>query len=868
MNQIRIHFIAFVLIIVAFAAVAIVSIQSWKSVQYAFSDLNATSIPILMRASQISLDISQARTEFFRFINKYEPSPYLIQKRIEQIQGNLAWIGQKSIPPKSRELIDALQDNTERFQSLLKLMEFHMSRQHSIDALLTSNTLTSAGATLSSLSGKLQDDLWNFVINENEASHQNILQNNAMLSGISTIIIMILICGVLAQNRVLQGQVEQRTVELQDRLHDLHQSREALRESEKRFRLAYQTSPDSINLNRLDDGAYIDVNDGFTRIMGYSNEDVIGKTSLELNIWQRDEDRKRLVHGLSQNGYVENLEAQFVGKDGVIRHGLMSAAILKIDGEDVIISTTRDISRFKQAEKAVWESTERFQKVFNSQQDAIFVLDAQIPSRVLECNQAASNIFGYEAHEMIGGTLEKLHIDKSHQKKFQQFLLSAIQTNGKLIDFEFSMMRKGGNVFPSEHSVFELKNDAGARSGWVSVIRDLTERKQIETRLRQAQKMETIGNLAGGIAHDFNNILFPIIGMSELLLEDLTPGSLQHANAHEILKAGKRGSDLVRQILAFGRQSDINLMPVRLQQILRDVLKLSRATIPSNIDIIQDIQSDCGMVLADPTQLHQIAMNLITNAYHAVEQTGGSISIELKAGVNDSGKLPANLPQTAHYALLTIKDSGCGIDPAIMGNIFDPYFTTKKKGKGTGLGLAVVYGIVRELNGDIEVSSRAGDTRFHVYLPLIDHKESPVSDQSPNIPRCGNERILVVDDEVAIVGLEKQMLERHGFHVTMQTSSVNALRLFADDPHAFDLVITDMSMPQMTGDRLAKELITIRPDIPIIICTGFSERIDHEKAQAVGISGFLMKPIVKDELLEMIGVLLDAGKPQSKAHDA
>jgi len=792
----------------------------------------------------------------------------LIEKRIAQIQANLAWIGQKNIPPKSRNLIDALHDNTARFQSLLKLMESHMNRQHSVDALLTSNKLTSSGTTLSSLAGNLQEDIWQFVINGNEASQQKILKNNAVLSGISTIIIMLLICGVLIQNRVLQGRVQERTAELQDRLHDLHHSREALRESEKRFRLAYQTSPDSINLNRLDDGIYIDVNEGFTRIMGYNRDEVIGKSSLELNVWRRDEDRKRLVRELRQNGYVENLEAQFVGKDGMIRHGLMSAAILKIDGDNVIISTTRDITGFKQAEKALWESTERFQKVFNSQQDAIFILDAQAPARVLECNQAACAIFGYDAHEIIGDTLEKLHIARAHQKKFHNFFLSAIQTNGKLIDFEYSMMRKNGNVFPTEQSVFELKNDAGARSGWITVIRDLTERKQIETRLRQAQKMETIGNLAGGIAHDFNNILFPIIGLSELLLEDLAPGSLEHANVYEILKAGQRGSDLVSQILAFSRQSDVHPAPVRFQQILKEALKLSRATIPSNIEIIQDIQLDCGLIMADPTQLHQIAMNLITNAYHAVERSDGSISVGLKEIMYDAEKLPVNLPQAARYAMLTIKDTGCGIDPAIMGNIFDPYFTTKIKGKGTGLGLAVVYGIVRKLKGDIKVSSQEGETIFNVYLPLVDQTVEPVSSQSKKIFRFRDERILVVDDEAAIVDMEKQILERHGLRVSVQTSSLDALRLFADNPRAFELVITDMSMPHMTGDRLAKELKAIRPDIPIIICTGFSERINQKKAEAFGISGFLMKPIVKDELLEMIGALLDAETPQQKVHTA
>ena len=325
-------------------------------------------------------------------------------------------------------------------------------------------------------------------------------------------------------------------------------------------------------------------------------------------------------------------EFRIVRPNGEIRHLKAHAAVSR-DNSGAPLKMTGinyDITDQKQAEAALWESTERFQKVFNSQLDAIFVLNAEFPARIVECNTASEKVFGYEPQELIDETIEKLHVDASHRKRFQDKLYASIEREGHLSDFEFIMKRKDGTLFPSEHSVFELKSDSGERTGWVSIIRDLTERKELEKRLMQAQKMESIGNLAGGIAHDFNNLLFPIIGMSELLLEDLPAGSLEHENAGQILKAGLRGSDLVKQILAFSRQSEKKMIPTRIQKVLGEVMSLSKSTIPSYIEIHQDIQPDCGMVMADSTQIHQVAMNIITNAYHALADSRGRISVMLK----------------------------------------------------------------------------------------------------------------------------------------------------------------------------------------------------------------------------------------------
>lgn len=760
----------------------------------------------------------------------------------------------------------------------------------------------------------------------------------------------------------------------------------AVFESEQKFRLAFQTSPDAINLNRLEDGMYLEINQGFTQIIGYTREEVIGKTSLELNIWKNPADRKRLVEGLQKEGYVENLEAEFVGKNNRVKDGLMSARILKINNENIIISITRDYTERKHIERAlkaseerfqlamdaskdgiydwdletttiyyspgwkrmlgyepdelpndfsVWETlthpddvkaswtmlnevvegkrarfekefkmrhkeghwvnilsrasvfkndhtgktrivgthvdvserkrieeelkltTERFQKIFNSQLDAIFVLDNQNPPRVVEVNRSGEDMFGYSPLEMIGTTTESIHVSKKHLLSFQNSLFAALDSNGYLSNFEFSMKRKNGSVFPTEHVVVELLDAAGQRIGWVSVVRDISEKKKMEERIQYSQKMESIGNLAGGIAHDFNNILFPVVGIAEMLVEDLLPGSPEQENANEILQAGRRGAELVQQILAFSRQHDHKLSPTRLQFVIKEVLKLTRASIPANIEIKQYLQPDCGLILADSTQLHQIGMNLITNAYHAVQDTGGWINVEvremeIKKELQDLDLVPGK------YATLIVSDNGIGISKRHLDKIFDPYFTTKEKGKGTGLGLSVVYGIVKEHKGDIKVMSEPGKgTSFQIYIPVM--ISSPIEEKTSGglfLP-MGSERILLVDDEVPIAKLEKEMLERLGYSVSKRTSSVDALDAFVANPNDYDIVITDMSMPHMTGDQLAREIFKIRPDFPIIICTGFSERVNKEEAYAMGIKGFLMKPVVKSDLAKEVRRVLD-----------
>ncbi len=430
---------------------------------------------------------------------------------------------------------------------------------------------------------------------------------------------------------------------------------------------------------------------------------------------------------------------------------------------------------------------------------------------------------------------------------------------GKDHEFEYRMIAADGRIIWIRDIVTVLKeNKPPLMRGYFF---DITEQKKIAKQLQQAQKMESIGSLAGGIAHDFNNLLFPIVGLSEMMLDDFPPESMERKNIQEIFKAGTRGRELVQQILSFSRQSDHQPIPVHIQKILKEVLKLCRATIPADITITKDIQIDCGPVMADPTQIHQITMNLITNAFHAVESFGGTITVKLRQIDFNHGDDPAVQLASGPCAVLSVIDTGPGIDPAVMNKIFDPYFTTKEKGKGTGLGLATVYGIVKAHGGDIRVYSEAGNgCSFHVYLPVMEKPAdtAPEKQQAP-LP-TGTEHILLVDDEAPIVHMEQQMLERLGYTVDPHFSSPDALKAFRKNPDKYDLIVSDMSMPQMTGKKLAEELLKIRPDIPIIICTGFSERFNKEQARAMGIMGFLMKPLVTADMAKEVRRVLDAGK--------
>ena len=501
-------------------------------------------------------------------------------------------------------------------------------------------------------------------------------------------------------------------------------------------------------------------------------------------------------------------------------------------------------------EKELQESEEKYRSMMESMDESTYICSSDFHIEYMNpamIERVGRDATGELCYEVLYG----------FEEKCPWCVKDRVINDGEVIKSELLQPSVDQTYLVSHSPVYHADGTVSK----LSIYRDVTELKSVEARLQQAQKMESIGTLAGGIAHDFNNILFPIVALSEMLMEDLEPESVERENAKEIFSAAIRGSELVKQILAFSRQSETKMIPVAIQRIMREVLKLCRSTIPSSIEIIHDIQSECSLVRADPIQIHQIAMNLITNAYHAVQEKNGQISVVLKEIEFTKEDLKSDFLSPGRYAVISVSDNGHGINPDDMKQIFEPYFTTKEKGKGTGLGLAVVHGIVKEHQGDIQVTSELNKgTTFNVLIPIM--KTKPIHrtiDEDVPAPR-GDEHILLVDDEEAVVQMEQKLLDRLGYRVSSFGDSLEALEAFKANPKLYDLVLSDMTMPNMTGERLAKEILAIAPEKPIIICTGFSERLDQAKAMAMGIKGFLLKPVAKAKLAKLLRKVIDEAK--------
>jgi len=389
--------------------------------------------------------------------------------------------------------------------------------------------------------------------------------------------------------------------------------------------------------------------------------------------------------------------------------------------------------------------------------------------------------------------------------------------------------------------------------------RDRQEKRsdKLQAQLRQAQKMEAIGTLAGGIAHDFNNILFNILGFTELAILDVPDGSNIKQDLKGVLKAGRRAEDLVQQILAFSRQREQEKKPLRVSLIVKEAMKFLRASLPTTIELRQNIDKDTGIVEADSTQIHQVLMNLCTNGYHAMKEEGILKVSLMNVYIDADAEKQFPDMSSGPYLRLSVSDTGHGMPPDVKERIFEPYFTTKEIGEGTGLGLAVVHGIVKDHGGAITVYSEPGKgSTFHVYLPVIEKVAESEKETVESIP-TGDECILFIDDDPGLVKIGRQMLERLGYKVSARTSSLEALELFKAKPDRFDMVITDMTMPKMAGDKLSRELIKISPDIPIIICSGFSNMIDEKKAKTMGIREHLMKPVSMQDIARTVRKVLD-----------
>ena len=523
----------------------------------------------------------------------------------------------------------------------------------------------------------------------------------------------------------------------------------------------------------------------------------------------------------------------------------------------------KEVNKRKQAEEAFQESDKKYQTILESIEEGYYEID--LAGNLNFFNESLCKILGYSRDELLGMNNRDYTTQETAKRMYQIFnQIYRTEKSASITDYE--IIRKDGTTRVLELSASLVWNNGANPVGFRGVVRDVSQRlwaerekRKLEAQLQQAQKMEAIGTLAGGITHDFNNILAAIIGYTELAMLDVQEGSKAKQKLKEVQKAGNRAKDLANQILAFSRQSKKELLLVQIRPIVKEALKLLRASLPTTIEIRQKLENDLGNIEADPTKIHQVLMNLCTNAAHAMRENGGILEVSLtKVDLDTDAAARHPDIHLGPYLKLTVSDTGHGMTPKVLERIFDPYFTTKEKGEGTGLGLSVVHGIVKDHRGAITVDSEPGKgTTVHIFLPKMDNaKEAPETEPYLDSIPTGHEHILFIDDEQALGDIGKQLLELLGYKVITRTSSIEALELFRAQPNKFDLIITDMTMPNMTGEKLAKELMKIRPDIPIILCTGFSEQITEKEVKEIGIREFVMKPLVMRDLAKSIRKVL------------
>jgi PAS domain S-box-containing protein len=594
-----------------------------------------------------------------------------------------------------------------------------------------------------------------------------------------------------------------------------------------------------------------------------------------------------------------NIPFQLNTKEGV-RYLSVNASLMKqqpVDGHSIIISIWCDITRQKQAEialqqahdhleqrirertevlietneklsqeiqvskkseQALKQSEEKYRTIFENLQDVYF--EALVNGTILEVSPSVELISQYSRQEILCTPAWDFYANPKERK----YLLEKIKQTGKITDYEIHLKDKDGTIIPCSITAQLHIDISGKPQKMCGILRDIRDRKRTEAerqkfeeQLRHAQKMEAIGSLAGGIAHDFNNILGIIMGYVELTRDDILEDNLMRQNLDQVLAAANRAKDLVNQILAFSRKDEQERKPLYLNEIISEAVQLLKATIPSTIEIRTHIREKLKPILANSSQIHQVIMNICTNAAYAMKEKGGILKIILKEINLEPNGISPNALKPGRYQQLTFTDTGKGMSHEVKNRIFEPYFTTKRAGEGTGLGLAVFHGIVKSHRGKITVDSQLKKgTSVHIFLPVIEEKTVPAEEEKGEIP-SGNERILFIDNNHSLAEIGKQMLEKLGYKVETQTGSERVLEMFREAPNHYDLVITAYTMPKMTGLQMTRELKRIRPDIPVILVTGFSEMVNQENFKSHGIDAFVMKPIISKDIARVIRSVLD-----------
>ncbi|MBI3994019.1 MAG: PAS domain S-box protein [Candidatus Lambdaproteobacteria bacterium] len=628
-----------------------------------------------------------------------------------------------------------------------------------------------------------------------------------------------------------------------------------LSESEEKYRNLLEHSMPGIAITLAD--RYLYVNQAFCNIFGFrSPEEIMGSNQLMIVV--APEEHERLMHyrreRLAGRPAPDRYEFRGLRQDGTRIWLECMANLVSWEGQQGIQLSYIDITERKRSEEAL----ARLASAMDQAQEGIFILDGQ--GRVDYVNPACERMTGYARAESLGRPFHELGLSYGLAVTGRDGW-RRVRESGTSWEGRSRNTRKDGSVYHVECSVSPVRNPAGEILYYVSVQKDVTQQVSLEEQLRRSQRMEAIGTLAGGIAHDFNNLLVPIIGFAELAIEQETPGSQRHKDLGEISKAAYRARDLVTQILQFSRKTESTRERISLVPVAKEVLNLLRVTLPKNIEIQRRIDPELAAVQADSTQLYQVFMNLCVNAGQAMPD-GGRMTVSLDNVAVENRALYTRQLISGRFVRFRVQDTGVGMDEGTMAHAVEPFFTTKEVGKGTGLGLSTVYGIVQQHEGFLNIISRPGEgATFEVYLPALDPLPA---ERLESVLRLagGHERILLLDDETSITSLYRRVLENLGYAVREINDPRVALAHFQERPGAYDLVIVDQTMPELSGDRVVERLRAERPGLPIILCTGYSESLNSSRAAELGVNAFFYKPNAPYDLGRIVRDVLDRAAGQ------
>lgn len=635
-----------------------------------------------------------------------------------------------------------------------------------------------------------------------------------------------------------------------------HKTEEELRQTNEKYARMIQSSPDAITLRTLPERRYLEVNEGFCRMTGYAPEEVIGKTSAELNVWADPEERGATLQRVLREGEVHEEEFRFRTKSGEIRYGQLAAVTVVVGNQQCMLSVSRDITEKKRAEEELRRSEASFRSLVH---DAPFgILRVTPEARILQANPALVNMLGHESEE----ALCRLHLERDvyHDPKQRQRLVEEHSQKKEFHNIEVQWKRKDGKIITALLNGRRVEGADPAETYYEVFAEDITQRRILERQLFQSQKMEAIGRLAGGIAHDFNNLLGVVLGHTEILEEAAGRDRQLQRSVEAIQSATQRAAALTTQLLAFSRKQMVEPKILDLNAAVREIEKLLRRVIGEDIELLIRVQPGANTIQIDPGQLDQILMNLVVNARDAMPN-GGKLILETSSVTLDDSYVAQHLGAAAGpFVLLSISDTGVGMDQDTLSHIFEPFFTTKEKGKGTGLGLSTVYGIVKQCGGYIMAYSEPGrGTTFKVYFPRVSGvPDAPrVSGRRAELPG-GKETVLLVEDETALRELTRGLLETAGYTVLEAANVEDAIRLAGSAHRKIDLLLTDVVMPGMDGHELSRRLMSSDPSLKVLYMSGYTDEVIVHRGVLNRGTMLLQKPFGRAGLLEKVRQVLDS----------